>query len=357
MDNFQNSTLFLELGDTYIQNTFDLVFQIVSIENVMRSSLADFSTLSQIIVTGICSVLLFIGSYFRYILYEQCFDQYKSKESKPITLLILFVTISQHLTIVFNYLWGLTVILNDKWFGHDDGNGFCVFVKNLYRFDIAYAIIGGFGISFYRILYIRFDHWVKYGVGEKRLLYSILLGGLTLAVVCVVLFAQNDYEESTNGMCRLSLKSMMLELLDEYEQSRGNTSIYNYWLNVRVVLGFIGILITVIEISIYICFFHHIYKHDNSERIRRLLDQATIKRRNKKNAVTFFGQFCSFVIEISVMIFISLGTQMPQGHFIFWVKYIGFASMAIIEVLTSAQLRSKFFERWSFVRGFISHQD
>ena len=43
-----------------------------------------------------------------------------------------------------------------------------------------------------------------------------------------------------------------------------------------IVIGFIGIWITIIEISIYTFFFHHLYKHDNSEGLRRLLDKETI---------------------------------------------------------------------------------
>ena len=357
MDYFEKNNLSLVFGDTYIPNNFDLVFQIVSVEKVTTAWIQDFPTPSQLIIWGFASVLLFFGSYFRYILYEHYVEQYKNKEFKPITTLTLFVTISQHLAIVLLYAFNLFILLNDKWSGHVDGNWFCIFFKNLYRFDLVYAIIGGFGISVYRILYIRHDHWVKYKVGQKRLLYGILIGGVTLAVVCVVLLAVNDYEESTNGMCLLTQKHTMLELLDEYELSRGNPSIYNYWRNVRVVLGFFGILITVMEISIYTCFFLHMFKHDNSESLRRLLDQKTIKRRNTKNAVTFFGQFCSFAIEIGVMIAMIFYARMQYKLVLVWLKYIGFASMAMIEVLTSGQLRSRFFNRWFFLRGSISHQD
>ena len=352
-----NQTSSQELGDAHIQTSFDLVVNILSADNVMIPRVLNFSTLTLLIFVGIGFVLLFIGSYFRYILYEQCLYDYKSKDFKPITLLTLLLTVSQHLTHASTFVWYLLIVLGEK----PTGYWFCTFFKNLYRFDLAYAVIGGFGISVYRILYIRCDHWVKYGIGEKILLYGILLGGLALATVCVVLFGLSDYEATTNDWCILAPQHQMLQLLDEYEQSRQNPPIYSYWRNVGVALGIIGIWMTVLEISIYICFFHYIYKHDNSEGMRRLLDQEIIKRRNKKNAVTFFGQFCSFVIDVSVMTFLILQASMNWndtfGLVFVWIKLIGFASVSIVEVLTSSRLRARLFERWSFVVARISHHN
>ena len=46
-------------------------------------------------------------------------------------------------------------------------------------------------------------------------------------------------------------------------------------------------------------FFYNIYKHDNSDVLRKLLGRNTIRNRNRKNAITFLGQFGTFIIEIS----------------------------------------------------------
>ena len=362
MYSMNNHTSSLGLADIDIQTNLDLFIHILSAENVTIPLILKYSTLSLVIIAVFAAVLLSIGSYFRYILYNICFHQYQRKQFKPITLLTLFVTVSQHLTHATAFVWYLLIVLSDRSTGYIGGNWFCTFFKNLYRFDLAYAIIGGFGLSVYRILYLKYDHWVKYGwVGEKMLLYGILFIGLALAIVCVVIFMLSDYESTTNDWCMLVPHDRMLQLLDDYEQSRRNPSIYSYWRNIGVVLGSIGILMTLLEISIYICFFHHIYKHDNSERIRLLLDQETIKRRNKKNAVTFFGQFCSFVIEIILMAFLILQASMnwnnAYGIAFVWIKLIGFASISIVEVLTSSTLRASLFERWSFIFPLRSHHD
>jgi hypothetical protein len=142
LDNF---TSFHGLGDKNIHTSFELGVDIISAENVMLPRVLKLSTLSLlIIIAGFGTLLLLIGSYFRYILYEHCFYQYKSKEFKPITLLTLFVTVPQHLTHASTFVWYLLIVLSNQSTGYIGVNGFCTFFKNLYRFDLAYSIIGGF---------------------------------------------------------------------------------------------------------------------------------------------------------------------------------------------------------------------
>ena len=86
-------------------------------------------------------------------------------------------------------------------------------------------------------------------------------------------------------------------------------------------------------------------KHDNNERLRRLLEINVIKRRNRRNAITFFGQFCSFAFEFSFGIAILCAVK---GHApwiaVFILKALSFTSMSIVEVLTSSSLRPRIFK-------------
>ena len=49
------------------------------------------------------------------------------------------------------------------------------------------------------------------------------------------------------------------------------------------------LLVTIIEICLYISFFQHMYKHDNCTRLARIIEPAIIHKRNKQNAISFFG--------------------------------------------------------------------
>ena len=107
------------------------------------------------------------------------------------------------------------------------------------------------------------------------------------------------------------------------------------------------LLVTISELSIYIILFRFMYLHDNNERLRRLLEPNVIRQRNKTNAITFFGQFCSFLFEISVWILFMfamlIGGKSSVGLLAAFsiLKTISFTCMTVIEVMTSSSLRSK----------------
>ena len=106
-------------------------------------------------------------------------------------------------------------------------------------------------------------------------------------------------------------------------------------------------IITIAEISIYVSFFHYMYKHDNNERLARLLEPANIKKRNRQNALTFFGQFCAFVFEFIGGILILMATYGYNGYgAVYVLKHASFTAISVIEVLTSSILRPRIF-RWS----------
>jgi hypothetical protein len=147
----------------------------------------------------------------------------------------------------------------------------------------------------------------------------------------------------------LVFKNPILFILDEYEQSRGNPSILSYWATTRMTIDVILMFMVVAEIIIYIIFFHHMYKNDNSQGLRKLLDPGMIHSRNKRNAITFFGQFCSFIFNFSLTLVFLLtaviGIRSKGLVFArFFIKMVSFPAISILDVLTSTTLRSKVFK-------------
>ena len=155
----------------------------------------------------------------------------------------------------------------------------------------------------------------------------------------------HDYGEVFRETCMPFPRRPVFQLLDEYEQSRGNASIYAWFANVRIAVITVLLSMTITEITVYFVFFYHLYKHDNNERLVRLLEPKVIKLRNKTNAITFFGQFCSFVFEVSFGIATICAQLGKAPWFAMILLRVGcFTTMSVVEVVTSNPLRPRVFK-------------
>ena len=155
----------------------------------------------------------------------------------------------------------------------------------------------------------------------------------------------NDYEQLILEHCNLPANREILIILDQYEQSRGNSSPYKHFIYPRLVNGVTMLLLTIVEIVIYFMFFRFMYRHNKSETLKKALDPKVIQQRNKTNAITFFGQFCSFLFEISIWILFVL-TLLIGKEKLWWLwttvsilRLLSLTVMAGIEVATSNSLR------------------
>ena len=95
-------------------------------------------------------------------------------------------------------------------------------------------------------------------------------------------------------------------------------------------------------------FFHYLYKNNNSLNLTKLLERKVINERNRTNAITFFGHFCSFAIELTQIAIYAAAQRRKEeniinGSVIYEITLnsyqIGFAAISIVEVLTSNILR------------------
>ena len=325
--------------------------QIITAQDAMTDSILGLPKEVQWLMLISCWTILLVGSCFRYILYTYLYRQYNNKEFTSINTLILANAISEHVTIVFLALAYTILIVADTSLENVVGPWFCYPVTLFHRFGVFYSITGSLGISIYRILLIKYNGWLKYTVGENNMLYVILFGGIFLVFLFVLLGSITDYEALFYHTCTILQpeKRRILELLDIYEQSRGNPSIYRYWLNMRIFIGIILMFMTVCKIVIYAMFFNYLYRHDNTERLQYLLGTKTIKNRNRANAITFLGQFGTFVFHLIFLTFVNLAVGMSNKENSFLgmtmiIGGIGFTGTSMLEVLTSAPLRRILFE-------------
>ena len=311
---------------------------------------------------GVAWFCVFIVCYFRYILYHYLFQQYKLKELKPIDSLTFLVAFIDHFSTTMMIVYGTILVLTGKHL-HDliGGRVVCIAIMYLTSFGKGYSFIGGLMISVYRIILITDSaRWIKNRLGLKNIFRIILFVGILIATSTVILESYNDYEKLRRDTCQLVYRNAIMLVLDEYEQSRGNPSIYSHWITTLLTVSYSRICMVLLEVIIYAIFFFHMYKHDNNELLRRLLDPNVTRTRNRNNAITFFGQFCSFSIELMwIILYIITLPQDKDNESNPWIKIrfvvrmISFTCMPVIEVLTSKTLRARIhrFSLYDFIFG------
>ena len=290
---------------------------------------------------------LIIGTYFRSIVYGFFFEQYKKKELTSVNKLSFAVILTDHLSNAILTLTTTLIILNGETL-HLVFDGCWLLTAGLLysHFAFYYGFIGSLGVSIYRILLIKHNYFLKDVIGEKTMVNLIFYGGVILALVFTIILNYHDYYNVFHTTCMPVPKQWLLQILDEYEQSRGNLSILSYFIKVNVGNGVVMAIVIISEITIYVIFFHHMYKYDNNDRLRRLLDPQVIRRRNQKNAITFIGQFFSFLFELIGMLLMvmaytigSTANRIPIVAVIF--RRYSFAIMPMVEVLISDVLTKR----------------
>ena len=353
IDKIDNLSISLAPDFNSVENRADFVIHIIRASDAMMDSILGIPKTSQWVLLGICWIIILIGSYFKYIVYKYLYLKHKLKDFKPINILILINAIIDHLTVLSLALTYTLVIITETSLKDLTGPWFCYPVTIMYRFGIFYAFGGELGIAVYRTFLVRFDIQVKYIIGEEKLFYGILCSGLCMAALFTVLVSITDYENLFSQTCTIIQpdKRQVLQLLDNYEQGLGRPSIYRYWRDVRIIIGGFLALTTTTQIIIYFIFFRHIYKHDNTERLRRLLGTDAITLRNRVNATTFFGEFCSFIFNLTFVLFIHLAVWVGNNEnglvgIAVMVGGTTFSGQSVLKVFTSVPLRRTLFKAW-----------
>ena len=334
------------LQETDILYDSDFVVDVLSANVVTIPEFMHLSRNLQWTFCGIGWVSVIIVSYFRFIVYKYLFKQYKMKELTSIDLLTLVVCISQHLYVTVLQIHETIVVWNDRTLEDITGSWFCMPLHLFYLSGVLYTFIGGLGIAIYRILLIKHDTFARNTVGLKTLSSIIFFSGIFL--LALMMYLMRGQLHPLRPACMFFPKKNAIQILDAYWENIGNPSEFSYLIFFRTIIASLLLSMVCAELAIYIIFFHHMYKHDNSETLRRLLDASVIKRRNKQNALTFFSQFCSFVFDILfisvVFTAIWMGTSKNLLYcFVDVLKKISFSGTAMIEVFTSSNLRKKLF--------------
>ena len=140
------------------------------------------------------------------------------------------------------------------------------------EFEFVYSVVGSLGVSVYRMLLVKENQSIKNKIGVKVLRNIILFAGLAITSLFVIMMNVNGIDELIGERCAYVKDKAILELIDNYYQSLGETSVFPYWHISRAIIGKMLGTMTIIEISMYIFLFRYMYRHDNDEKLKRLLD-------------------------------------------------------------------------------------
>ena len=287
---------------------------------------------------------LTIGSYFKSALYWYMYDHLKGIKDRPIDILLLLQAVIQHmmcLIMVSTYIIGISL---DITFSHHLGEAWCNVPWYAGTFGAGYRNIGGLGIAIMRLMYMFCGDWMKGKFGTKRMLFVIAIGSLTSSGLMTIGFGigngPSSRKQPTWNFC-VGKSERFREILHGYSVIRGNV-IPQHELIPKLIL-LVCLVCTVTELVCYLVIFGHLYLHKRAMMKRKVMESEVLKRRQQKNAITFLGQFWTFITEC--IVFLLMGyTMNKKSHLIYrlvaviglWVEF-GFVS--IVEVMTSQNLR------------------
>ena len=322
----------VEKGDAYLQW--------ISEPEPNQPMILSLSTLLQIVTVSVMILFVLIGSYFKIIMYAYMYLRYKLKEQGPIDMLILTSSTIQHTGNVLYVFHYIMMTLNNTTLQNILGPWYCFLFIHLMTFEIVYLVVGSFGLSLFRILYIKKDDWVKYGIGEKNLGRIIFVGGILLSGYFATLQSSDTiYQDIIHQHCSHPGETFVKTMI-EFNHSRGKNMVFSLWYQQGIAI--VLFLMAIGEMTCYVTFFYHLYRHDNQERYRRLLGSGVIQARNRQNATTFLGQFFCFMSELVLLFFVCSSYHDFRTIFPLFRTMV-FAVLSIVEILTSYQLRSRMF--------------
>ena len=340
----RNETISLGRIPSIGTETVECQLNLIKSENVVTPHFVSLSKKEQIMLHCFAWINAAVFTYFRLIVIKYLYKQFKMKEVTSVNILTMIIYLFQHLEV----FWYITQQVMMLWVGNDYSEiippWYCSLNSNILLFMYIYSVLGGLGVATYRIMLIKHQVLVKDIIGRKRLMFIILSFEFFISMCLIGSFHINDtFWDPVQPPCMYRVPGNVLEFLDTYRQSIGHQSFLSYHNMNRISLLTVNLALTLSEVIIYVIFFHHIYKQDNTETLKKLLGNEVINERNRKNVMSFMSLFFSFLVESFFLIILYLSsnseTKETLFKYPFFVRNISLTAIAAVEVATSNVLR------------------
>ena len=311
-----------------------------------RSAAESFSPIEEKFLLSSLLVSIFVGTYFKCGLYQYMYDAGKELLNQSINLLLLIGALIDHLIcilMVANYTVALTwdIVLSDY-----IGEGGCYVLWYAASFGVAYRVYGSLGIAILRLVYIKLPYPVSQLKSKRTVFFLVLTTSIVASTLITIGFGYGTGEISrkqANWNFCTGTSERLREMTENYSLLNGTISPQAEFIpKMAVWISMTGIIL---EFACYLIFFHHLFAHDEGMRHKQILPVNVVKKRHRKNAITFFGQFYGFVAE-SMRTVVLLCTMTADGNTRYRILtllsvWIEFGILAVVEVMTSQELRTK----------------
>ena len=221
----------------------------------------------------------------------------------------------------------LLMTMTDRSLSELFGESICLPMYVISSYGYGYTVFGSFMLAVYRACYLYADNWVKYKIGEVRLLLFLMaLGNLTCFLLTLVYTFPQKRMATIMEYCLGWDPGYMGNLFDynQAEQPQGPI----------LVLAFVQVL-NIGEALLYVSCFWRLFKQNRN--ISHLLSADVIKKRNRKHAQTLTAQMLTFAIEAKFFILIML-TETASSTFrgmVLIMKLLEYVIITISHVVTS----------------------
>ena len=337
-----NKSIYFELKDN---------LEILSLKTLQleQTALGSQNSSSKTILIAILLGSIVVGTYFKSALYFHLYETRKeSAEKSPINLLILVQAITQHLIyflLVAFYVIGL--LFDDVTYAERFGRLWFLVPQYAQFFSVAYRSISSCAIAIFRLLLITCNLWIKDVIGLKNMRAVCLAFGIILSLVLSIGFGMGNGREGRNTVIMNFCTGQSVALREvhhKYAMITGEATIESEKIGIwfSAISYRICIASVFVELLCYICFFKQIYTHDQHMLTTDLLPVEEIRKRHRKNAFTFLGQFYGFVSECLLYFGMILSIkQIWHINIRMWLAMglsIEFGILSVVEIMTSDSL-------------------
>jgi uncharacterized membrane protein len=304
------------------------------------STLDSLNIYSESILIASLLLAILIGSYFKSALFCYLYKTRKELVSRPINLLILIQAIIQNLVYLLVVTFYVTGLFLNITYSETLGEFWCNVPWYAQVVGSVYRNFSCLGMAIFRLLLIKYNFWVKDTIGLKNLLGLTLMLSVTITVVLSIGFGMGNGPASRRQVIWNFCTGDSLEFRDIQHYYSLLTGSVVPESEVMPIVGIsISLLSVVAELLCYVLFFAHLYTKDKGLLAKKLLPTHEIKRRYRKNAITFIGQFygfvAAFVLYFGLIITLQEGSDITLRLWIVVGLPIEFGIVSVVEVMTS----------------------
>ena len=214
------------------------------------------------------------------------------------------------------------------------GTNFCNASQYLTTYGSTHGIVGGAGIAFVRLFYIRFPS-IMAGC-DKALAISTTLASLVFSGIITLIYF-NLPKKGINILDSCIGYSDELSII-KFHYENWNTP-YNFHRQIVILTLFLMLLV---EIGCYIAIFRLLSIHDKS--MSTLLPKEKIRKRIQKNAVDLTGHVNYFIVETGCLVLWALISHFLQEglHLLVRSFYVSsYGVTAVVNILLSNVLQNE----------------